>query len=445
MDMMKGKQAKDDPLDLQFMSPVDVALHQRGHPYAFLLSLAVLLFFVIFFLWASVAKIDEVTRGQGQVIPAEGINPVQSDRGGTIYRILVRENEAVIKDQVLVMLSNDEEVATLRDLQNKNIEMTLAILRLEAETRDEVPFFPPELEKRYPEAVRAQKQMFEARKAQFAGEDLQLEAQLEQRQREAEEARQRKTQYEGSLALLEQQEKTVRPMVGRSYSQIDYMDLQRQIIDQRGELATIEQTISRAESGILAAEERMNARHAERMAHIAEELNKNRIEQASIQEQMRVSDEQVMNTELRSPIDGTVKTIHLKEGAVAKPAETIMEIIPLGGMLEIEAKFRPEDRGFLYVSQPAMIKFNGYDFSIYGGLEATITRISQDTIEDKKGEPWYEVRFVTKQKNLYYQGEALEIHPGMTVMVDVLTDKRTVLDMILRPILQAKDNAMTER
>jgi type I secretion membrane fusion protein, HlyD family len=445
MDMLKGKKTQADPLDLQFMSPVDVALHQRGHPYAFLLSLAVLLFFVIFFLWASVAKIDEVTRGQGQVIPAEGINPVQSDRGGTIYRILARENEKVTEGQVLVMLSNDEEMATLRDLQNKNIELTLSILRLEAEARDEEPFFPPELEQRYPEAVRAQRQVFGTRKQQFAGEDLQLEAQLEQRQREAEEARQRKAQYENSLALLEQQEKTVRPMVGRSYSQIDYMDLQRQIIDQRGELATIAQTISRAESGILAAEERMNARHAERQAHIAEELNKNRIEQASIQEQMRVSDEQVLNTELRAPIDGTIKTIPLKEGAVAKPAETIMELIPLDGMLEIEGKFRPEDRGFLYVSQPAMIKFNGYDFSIYGGLEAHITRISEDTIEDKKGEPWYEVRFVTREKSLYYQGQALEIHPGMTVMVDVLTDKRTVLDMILRPILQAKDNAMTER
>ena len=122
-----------------------------------------------------------------------------------------------------------------------------------------------------------------------------------------------------------------------------------------------------------------------------------------------------------------------------------MEIIPADGVLEVVARFKPEDRGFLYVSQEAVIKFVGYDFSIYGGMDAHIIRISEDTIEDKRGDAWYEVRFVTKEKNLIYQGKALEILPGMPVSVDVLTDKRTVLDLLIRPLLRAKDTAMTER
>lgn len=436
---------KDDPQSLEFMSEVDKALHRRGHPLAFTLSLATLAFFVVFFLWASFARIDEVTRGEGQVVPAEGINQVQTDKGGTIEKIFVRENDRVLQEQVVATLSNIQEVSALRDLQNKNIDLTLSIIRLEAEDEGKEPEFPRDIGDQYPGAVNSQTVLYNTRKQHLRGEISQLEAQIDQRKTEVAEARQILSKLENQLDLLRKEEETLRPMVGRSVTVIQHLDLLHRIVTQEAELEATRQRIAKAEIGVEAATQRKKARLAAWFAQIAEELSKNRLELASIQERIKISSDLVTNTELRSPITGIVKQIALKEGAVAKPAESIMEIIPADGVLEIVARFRPEDRGFLYVSQEAVIKFVGYDFSIYGGMDANIIRISEDTIEDKRGDVWYEVRFVTKEKNLTYRGKALDILPGMPVMVDVLTDKRTVLDLLIRPLLRAKDTAMTER
>lgn len=435
----------EDPQGLEFMSEVDRALHQRGHPLAFTLSFAVLGFFAVFFLWANFARIDEVTRGEGQIVPAAGINQVQTDKGGTIERIFVKENDTVLQEQVVATLSNIQEISALRDLQNKNIDLTLSIIRLEAEDLGRTLSFPADIEAQYPAAVNAQISLYNTRKQQLRGEMSQLDAQIEQRRTEVTEARQILTKLEGQLDLARKEEETLRPMVGRSVTLIQHLDLQHRILTQEAELDATKQRITKAEIGVEAAGQRKKARLAAWHTQLAEELSKNRIELASIQERIKISSDMVTNTELRSPITGVVKHIGLKEGAVAKPAESIMEIIPADGVLEVVARFKPEDRGFLYVSQEAVIKFVGYDFSIYGGMDANIIRISEDTIEDKRGDAWYEVRFVTKEKNLIYQGKALEILPGMPVSVDVLTDKRTVLDLLIRPLLRAKDTAMTER
>lgn len=430
--------------EMQYMHDVDEAMNRQGHPWAFTLSLAVLVFFIVVFIWANNAMIDDVTRGTGQVIPAQGVQPIQSERGGTITEVLVEENQLVDRNQVLLNISNVEAVAGLTDLKNRFTELTLALRRLSAEEKERPLVFSETEQADFPDAVRAQMRMFQTRKEQYEGQAQVLQAQIEARRQEVAEARERKESYEGALALLRREEETVRGMVGRSYSQIQYLELKQRIVSQEGELNSVAQTIARAESGVHAAEERLGNLRAERMASIADEINKSRLEQSSIEQQIRAGDEQVTRTELRSPVKGTIKRIILKKDSIAKPAETIMEILPTEGALEIEARFSPQDRGFLFVNQPAMVKVTAYDFSIYGGLEATVTKISNDTIEDKKGEPWYEVRFLTKRKSILYRGDELDILPGMTVSVDVLTDKKSVLSHVLGPIRRAMQNAMTE-
>ncbi|MDR1490360.1 MAG: HlyD family secretion protein [Desulfovibrio sp.] len=434
----------DDAVDMQYMHDVDKAINRSGHPLAFTLSLACLVFFGVFFIWADQAMIDDVTRGQGQIIPAQGTQPIQSERGGTITDILVSENDMVQRNQPVLTISNVQAVAGLKDLQTRHVELTLSIKRLSAEENNLAPVFTEKEKELYPEAVAAQLSMYATRKEQFDGQTRLLQSQMEQRQREVAEAKERQSAYESQLLLLKEEESTVRPMVGRSYSQIQYLQLRQRIVTQEGELRSVVQTIARAENGVNAAVQRLQNLRAERMAGIADEINKSRLEQSSVEQQIRASDELVTRTELRSPVRGRVVRVILKKDSVAKPAETIMEIIPTDGVLEVEAKFAPQDRGFLFVNQPAMVKVTAYEFSIYGGLEATVTKISNDTVEDKKGNPWYEVRFLTKRKSILYRGEELEILPGMTVSVDVLTDKKSVLSHIIGPIRRAMQNAMTE-
>lgn len=434
----------DTQKDMEYMHEVDAAMHRRGHPWAFTLSLAVLLFFFVFFLWADNAMIDDVTRGMGQVIPAQGVQPIQSERGGSITAILVGENETVERNQPLLTISNVTEVAGLRELQTKHIEMLFSLKRLGAEEQGAALVFSDAERSDYPEAVSSQERLFKTRNEQFEGQMLVLTSSIAARQSEVEAARSQHETVTRSLASAREEEAIYRPMVGRSISENQYKEVERKIVGLEGELLTLEQGIARAESAVDAAEERLGSLRAERQTGIIDEIKKIRLELGSVEQQIRAGSEHVTRTELRSPVKGTVKRIVLKKESVAKPAETIMEIIPTEGALEIEARFSPQDRGFLFVNQPAMVKVSAYEFSIYGGLEAVVTKISTDTIEDKRGDPWYEVRFLTKRKSILYRGEELEILPGMTVTVDVLTDKKSVLSHIIGPIRRGMQNAMTE-
>lgn len=434
----------DIKVDMLYMHDVDMAMHRQGHPWAFTLSLASLLFFAVFLIWANSAMIDDVTRGNGQIIPAQGVQPIQSERGGAILDILVTENQEVERNQPLLNISNVQAVTGLKDLETRHAELTFAIKRLLAEEQGQDLSYTQEDQQSYPDAVASQMRLFQTRKEQFDTQSQQLVSQIEQRRREVSEARERKESYEKTLLSLKKQEETYRPLIGRSVTELEALELKNRIVTQEGELNSVAQTIARAESGVQAAQERLGNLKAERQATIADEINKNRLEQSSIEQQIKAGGEQVTRSELRSPVRGTVKRIIIKKGSVAKPAETILEILPTEGSLLVEAKFSPVDRGFLFVNQPAMVKVSAYEFSIYGGLEATVVKISQDTIDDKKGEPWYEVQLLTKRRSILYRGEELSILPGMTVTVDVLTDKKSVLSHILGPIRKAVQNAMTE-
>jgi adhesin transport system membrane fusion protein len=145
-------------------------------------------------------------------------------------------------------------------------------------------------------------------------------------------------------------------------------------------------------------------------------------------------------------VRGTVKDLKVNTvGGVIQPGEDIMEIVPLGDNLLIEARVRPADIAFLRPDQKAIIKVSAYDFSIYGGLTAQLERISADTIKDEEGESFYHVYLRTEENSLRHRGETLPIIPGMTVTAEILTGEKSVLDYILKPILKAKDSALRER
>ena len=432
--------------NMTYMHEVDEAMYRRGHPWAWTLSASVLLFFAIFFLWASGAKIDTVTRGQGAVIPAQGVQPIQSEHGGAITDVLVLENDLVLRNQPVVTISNVMAISGYQDLRNRFTELAFSLRRLTAEDTDGTLDFTEQERADFPDAAEAQERLFKTRKEQHEGQIQLLQSQLEQRRQDVAEARERRDSSERQLEVERVQEATFRRyLASGSVTRLQYIEAQQRVVALEGEMNSAIQSMARAESGVQAAEERLGNIAAERRAAIADEINKTRAELSAVEQQILSSGERVTRTELRSPVEGTVRQILLRRGGVAKPGETIMEILPTEGALEVEARFKPEDRGFLFVNQPAMVKVSAFDFSVFGGLEASISQISSDTIEDKRGDPWFEVRFVTTRNHILYRGEERPILPGMTVTVDVLTDKRSVLSMIIGPIRRAMHNAMTER
>ena len=153
-----------------------------------------------------------------------------------------------------------------------------------------------------------------------------------------------------------------------------------------------------------------------------------------------------MRTMIRSPLDGIVKKIHINTlGGVVQPGMDLMEIVPVEDTLLIEAQISPNDIGFLHEGMKAVVKLTAYDYAIYGGLNGILEHISADTIKDEKGENFYVVRIRTTETSLGTPEKPLDIIPGMRTNVDIITGEKTLMGYLLKPILKARQNALTER
>ena len=429
------------------MSEVDAALHREGHPLAYIVSVATFAFFFVAVIWAAFAELDEVTRGNGQVIPSQRIQEISNLEGGLLAEMLVAENQIVEKDQVLARISNEQAESTVRDNLNKQAEAEAAILRLEAERNGTELVFPKAMEDSHLQIITDQLALYNARRTQFEGEMRALEAQLEQKNNEMAEAQARRGQLEENLRLVMEQRNIARPlMLKGTFSRVDYLKLEQQVATLQGDVAGVAQSIARARNGAQEIQERINQRRSEKASQIQEEINKRRLDLNSIRETLAFGGDRTKRMDVRAPMRGTIKRTMINTvGGVIKPGETVIELVPLDDTLLIEARIKPTDIAFLHPDQKAVIKITAYDFSIYGGLEGSVEQISADTIEDKKGETYYLVKLRTKRNAIVYRGESLPIIPGMTASVDILTGKKSVLDYLLKPILKAKQNALRER
>lgn len=451
---VKDLMFKDDisPLDLEYMTEADAAIYRYGKPRAYVISLGILVFFLVVFLWAATTNLDEITRAFGQVVPAQSIQDIQNLEGGVLQEVAVRQGDVVETGQIVARISNTVAASTLQERRGHQALLEATVLRLMAE-RDRTPLeFPTSLVENYPEVVRGQRDLYNTHREQFEGEMRSLEGELEQRRREVEESQARQRSLRSNLALSRERVEMALPLYRKgSISKMDFSKLEQEVNTLEGELEATTQAISRSRSAVGVAEEKINTRRLEWQMSVQEELSRKRAEYNSVSALLEASKDAAARTDLRSPVRGKVKRIHINTvGGSVAPGATIMEILPVDDKLLIEARVSPSDRAFLRVSdnpaekQKAVVKFTSYDFAVFGGLSATLESISDDTFEDNRGELYYEIKLLTESNAIFHNGKAHEILPGMTAQVDIITGKKTVLSYLLKPIIRAKQNAMRE-
>ncbi len=433
--------------DLHFMPDVYAAARRRGHSFAYILSLMTLLFFVAFVVWANYAVLDEVTRGEGRVIPSSKTQIIQNLEGGILSEILVHEGDIVERGSILLRIDNTAAQANFRDLQSQYYNLQATIARLEAEQDDKDLVFSDEILKEAPGAAADQKTLFEARRQQLKAQISVLESQASQRQQETGEMASRLKQLQRNLQLAREEMAITEPLVRSGVvPRIDQVRIERQVADIEGEINTIRLSVPRLKTAAEEAAQRIMQVRLAAKAEVSDELNKARAEFKSVRETLFAGEDRVTRTEVRSPVRGTVKEIKLNTlGGVIRPGQDIVEIVPLDDTLLVEARIRPADIAFLRPGQESMIKVAAYDFSIYGGLKGKLEQISADTIRDDQGESFYRVYLRTERNTLVHQGSELPIIPGMTATVEILTGKKSVLDYLLKPILKARQRALRER
>jgi len=226
-------------------------------------------------------------------------------------------------------------------------------------------------------------------------------------------------------------------------SEVELLRLERELARLRGDRNQSAAQISRVRAGIDEAQRKIEEVELNVRNQLRNELSDTLARLGTLSEGARALQDKVKHAELRSPVRGTVQRLLLNTvGGVVQPGNKIVEIVPLDDALILEARIKPQDIAFLRPGQTAMVKFTAYDFSIYGGLEAEVEHISADTVTDERGNTFYVVRVRTRETVL---DEGLPIIPGMVAQVDVLTGKKTILSYLLKPVLRAKANALTER
>lgn len=443
------KDSNEIPVDdLDFVSDANAAILANSPKGGRIILFGGALFFIIILLWAGIAEIDEVTKGQGKVIPSSQVQVVQNLEGGILSEIQVREGETVKKGQILLRIDDTRFSSSLRESRLQYLALKAKASRLWAEFTGAEQFnLPPEVEKEATHLGKQEKDLFTSRRTELETTVNILQQQKQQRQQELEELKSKEKHLGRSLAITQQELDFSRPLIDKgAISKVQVLRLERQVSELQGELDTTHTALPRIEANIREAEQKINeaSLRFRNQAHL--DYNTARAELDRLTESNVALTDRVQRTSVRSPVRGTVKQLLINTvGGVIQPGAELIQIVPLEDTLLIEAKIRPQDIAFIRPDQAATIKFTAYDFAIYGGLNAKVEHISADTIADEKGDSYYHVRLRTDKNYLGTELNPLPIIPGMVAEVDVLTGKKTILDYLLKPVLRAKERALRER
>ncbi|WP_420548948.1 HlyD family type I secretion periplasmic adaptor subunit [Curvivirga sp.] len=412
---------------------------------AHVMLFSIFTFFVCFIIWAYNAELDEVTRGEGKIIPSGQTKIVQHLEGGIISNILVNEGMVVEQGQVLLRIENKVAEAALGEKRKQYLNLTAQAARLVAEIDGNNNIqFPEEVRINAPEIARQEELLFQARRSQQENQLSLLRNQVEQKDQELKEIDNKFTQLQKTRKVTQEEYDLVKPLVDVGASpRLDLLRVQQKLAEIDQEIDANRGAIPRIQTQKREAEERIGEKNLTFQTEAQEQLNLVQVDAARLLEDISAGVDRAVRTDVRSPVHGVVKQV-LKNtiGGVVGPGDDLVEIVPLEDTLLVEARIQPSDRAQLWPGLPAVVKVSAYDFSIHGGLDATLTDISPDTITDEQGETYYRIRLRTEQNNL---GEDKPIRTGMTATVDILTGRKTVLDYLLKPILKAKENALRER
>ena len=393
--------------------------------------------FALFLIWASLAQVDEVTSGQGRVIPSSKVQLIQAAEPATVEELLVRSGQRVQRGQLLARLDDTQSASDVGEIRAETESLQQRSARLGAEGAGGSMGGAGE------EAA-----LSAVRRQALASRISALRSAAEQRRREAAEANATIASLQSSLAIAQKQVSMLEPLAARNIvPQTELMTARREVIDIQGRIAAAREQASRAQAAV--AEVLSQANEAQ-FSFRTEALNERSQINAKIavnQESLRGAQGRLGRMELRSPVDGIVNDVQATtRGGFVQAGQKVMEVVPLGEKLLVETRVKPSDIAFIKVGDKALVKVTAYDFSIYGGLDGRVVQVSADSIYDEvEQEAYFNVIVETDRSYLEADGRRLPITPGMMTDTQIITGRKSVLSYLLKPVSKARSEALRER
>ncbi len=359
----------------------------------------------LFIAWAAFAWVDEIVRSDGEIISSSRPQIIQNLEGGILSELLVKEGDVVERGDVLARLHGMQFRSSVDDLQDQINAHDIRRLRLEAELGGQFDFAVPQaLMTRSPDIVASERALLQARQSDFV------------------------SRREGAQRVLDQ--------AAKEKSLLENM-LARKIV------SLIE--VTRARKTYADAKIRYDEIVTQAELDRAQDYSETLKELATLKQNLKGSQDQLSRTVLRSPMRGIVNGLSVTTiGGVVRPGEEILQIIPLGEELFVEARVAPKDIANIRHGQEATIKLSSYDYTIFGTLKGKVDVISADTFKDERAreadkDAHYKVTLKVDMGALTERQARVEIRPGMQATVELHTGEKTVLQYLLKPLYKSKE------
>ena len=403
----KGANETVQSEDLDFIADCKAAFLEERMPYANLLLLVVIGIVAAFIVWAYQSQVSELTRGQGKVIPSGSTQIVQSLEGGIVDELLTQEGQYVESGSTLAKLNDTILQTSYRESLVERDYLVAKIARLDAESSGLAGIrFPEALIESCPELVASEQLLFDTRREKITSSQSRLRKSLDLKRKELD---------------------ITRPLAESGVvSQVELLRLETMVNDLEGQI---------------------EKEKSEYLNEVVSQNNEYKTSLSQIEQTILAYEDKIARVNIKAPVSGIVNKVHIKTlGGVLQPGAPIVEIVPAEDTLLIEAKISPSDIAFVKLDQEATVKLTAYDYSIYGGLEGFVERISADTfLNEEDGHSYYHILIRTGERSLKTTDQTFETLPGMIAQVDIKTGKKSILDYMLKPLLRAKMNAFTER
>lgn len=397
--------------------------------------------------WAYYTELDNVTRGEGRIISEMQNQVVQASEPGVLMRRYVSEGDVVEENQILFEIDPIDASTELSRVTQRYTSSQIKELRLRAEINGEPFTIPNEMRSLAPSVAASEDSLFQARRDQLAGAMAILEQQLLQREQELAEAEVSIRTAANTSSLIAQEIALLEPLVNQNAApETRLLEMRRQLEQASGSEQSANTAAIRAQAGIAEVQREISNRQEQYVLESMSELSEVVTEMAELEEVIPSLEDRVGRTVVRAPVAGIINRLNFRtSGGYVQQGDVMLELVPTGDNLVIEAKILPRDISNILPDDSVRIRLSAYDSSRFGTVDGRVIRISPDaTVNPDTQESHYLVDVAIEGTLLDAAGEQVAYLPGMTATVDVLSGKRSVLEYLWQPVARVQELALRD-